>query len=688
MAFSANTADARTGTVSVGPTTVTVTQAAAPPPGCTFTLGISSVSTQPTGGSVMVPVTASSSSCAWTASTSDGFITVTSGTSGTGSGSVHFDVASNTGGARSGTVAIAGKTFVVNQSAPTVVCAFDITPTSVTVPTAGQTVTITVTPSGASCPWYAGVVSGGLTISGPNSGVGPGTVTVLVPINTGPAKTNVLAVANRVVTISQDAAVSCVASVSPNTANAVAAGQTVTLAVTAVAGSNCAWTAVVPAFVTIVTGGSGTGNGSIVLSVPANSGGTRSGEVVVGTRSVQLSQDASPACVTSVTPSTQTIQAAGPATELTVTAPTTCPWSPVTADTFFTPIGSVHSGNGSVYLSVRANTSSTARVGTVTVGDKTVSFTQLGATGAAVFSFHSDPLHPIGRGRSQTYTALGTQVQATVDDAHRHVHFQLSGTGGIYPWILDFAVEDGGAMGPGLVANALSWNEFKPYAGLGLSGDGPGCTPSGRFLVAEAVFSGAIVQRFHAVFEHHCDYFSPALFGEIWFDGQGSTAVPAMAGLPSASSPTSMFSVQGDKLAWILNGDSRSFTLANARFGAFVDGSHRINIQVDGGLAELWSMGIVGPGGQLPQPGTYSTESLPSSSAVAGLNAAGESRGCTSVGTLTILEAVYYGDEVLRFHATFTQTCLPAPTGSPSIRGEIYIVADPWRLPAADPTVH
>jgi hypothetical protein len=44
------------------------------------------------------------------------WITITSGASRTGTGTVTFTVAANTGGARTGTLTIAGSTFTVTQA--------------------------------------------------------------------------------------------------------------------------------------------------------------------------------------------------------------------------------------------------------------------------------------------------------------------------------------------------------------------------------------------------------------------------------------------------------------------------------------------------------------------------------------------------------------------------------------------
>ena len=57
--------------------------------------------------------------CGWTATSNASFITVTSGASGTGNGTVDFSVATNTGPQRNGTVTIAGQTYTVTQAAGT-----------------------------------------------------------------------------------------------------------------------------------------------------------------------------------------------------------------------------------------------------------------------------------------------------------------------------------------------------------------------------------------------------------------------------------------------------------------------------------------------------------------------------------------------------------------------------------------
>ena len=111
----ANTGAPRTGSVVVNSLTLTVSQAGVP---CAFALSSAGQSFDRDGGSGTVGVIVTQGvDCRWTAASNASFITLTSGSEGTGSGSVSFRVAANTGDERSGTLTIAGQTFSVSQAA-------------------------------------------------------------------------------------------------------------------------------------------------------------------------------------------------------------------------------------------------------------------------------------------------------------------------------------------------------------------------------------------------------------------------------------------------------------------------------------------------------------------------------------------------------------------------------------------
>jgi len=105
--------------LSVPSASVSVSSGTTGSPGqaCTFSLSESGQSFTATGGSGNVTVT-TSSSCPWSATSSESWLTVVSGASGTGAGVVMYRVAANTSGlARAASLSIGGQTFTVNQTA-------------------------------------------------------------------------------------------------------------------------------------------------------------------------------------------------------------------------------------------------------------------------------------------------------------------------------------------------------------------------------------------------------------------------------------------------------------------------------------------------------------------------------------------------------------------------------------------
>src|SRR5205807_1276303 len=104
---------------------------------------------------------------------------------GSGTGTVTFQVADNFGVARTGTLTIAGSSFLVSQGAAgTLGCIYTIVPAAVTAPASGMTGTFSVsTPFGctwspvSNVPWITinggGTVSSGGRITGSPSYVPP-----------------------------------------------------------------------------------------------------------------------------------------------------------------------------------------------------------------------------------------------------------------------------------------------------------------------------------------------------------------------------------------------------------------------------------------------------------------------------------------------------------------------------------
>ena len=145
----ANTGTAqRTGTVTIADQTLSVTQSGVPT--CTYALTPTNRAAPAAGETVAVAVTAGST-CAWDATSNNAWLTIGSGGTGTGDGTVNVVVAANTSATqRIGTVTIAGQTFTVTQAGvPT--CSYALTPAMRTSPTAGETVTVTLTTGSHVC---------------------------------------------------------------------------------------------------------------------------------------------------------------------------------------------------------------------------------------------------------------------------------------------------------------------------------------------------------------------------------------------------------------------------------------------------------------------------------------------------------------------------------------------------------
>jgi len=241
----------------------------------------------------------------------------------------------------------------------------------------GGSLTIPVS-ANAGCTWTATSNANFITITSGATGTGNGSVTATVAANTGIPRTGTMTVAGATVTVNQAGAVSCTFTLSTTTLPMREAGGTATVNVTAAAG--CAWTAVSnDSFITVTSGASGTGNGAVGISVAANTGAFRSGTLTIAGQTVTVSQDASGVCITSITPTSQTFEAAGGTGTVAVTAPVTCGWQ-VSSSTDFITItpGTRGNGNGSFTYTVAANPSQAQRSGSVTIGGVVLPVTQNG----------------------------------------------------------------------------------------------------------------------------------------------------------------------------------------------------------------------------------------------------------------------------------------------------------------------
>ena len=368
----------RSGTITIAGRTFSVTQAAAP---CSYTLTPPSRSVASTGGTGSTAV-AAPTGCAWTGvSNHTSWLTVTSGASGSGNGTVAFSASANPNtSARTGTITIGGQTFTVNQAAAT--CTYALLPTSQSVVAGGGTGSTAVT-SPTGCAW-TGVSNhtSWLTVTSGASGNGNGTVAFSASANPNTsARTGTITIGSQTFSVNQ-AAATCTYALLPTSRSVVAGGGTGSTAVTAPAG--CGWTGVSnhTSWLTVTSGASGSGNGTVAFSASANPNtSARTGTITIGSQTFSVNQAAA-TCTYALLPTSQSVVAGGGTGSTAVTAPAGCGWTGVSNHTSWLTVtsGASGSGNGTVAFSASANPNTSARTGTITIGSQTFSVNQAAAT--------------------------------------------------------------------------------------------------------------------------------------------------------------------------------------------------------------------------------------------------------------------------------------------------------------------
>jgi hypothetical protein len=368
----------RRGVIELNDKQATVTQAAAD---CVMQLSDSSESFTQTGGSGTIGVQASGGTCAWTAVSDSGWIVIRSGASGTGNGTVSYDVQPLSGGPRAGTVLVAGLRFSITQSEN---CTYSVSPTNYTPGSAGGSTTVSITTL-AGCPWTAASNVPWATVS-QSTGTGSGNVQLAVDAASGPQRIGTALIAGQLVTISQGAG--CSYSVDP--LNQSFGSQGGPGSATIQAPSGCAWSASssVP-WITLTTATSGSGNGAIGFSVDSLSGPARTGTISVAGTQITVTQGSG--CSISISPTSANVPASGGSGGVSVTAGSGCPWTASSNASWLTvTAGASGSGNGTVQYNASATTS-VARSAVLTIGGQTFTVNQgsgcsiaLSASGANV----------------------------------------------------------------------------------------------------------------------------------------------------------------------------------------------------------------------------------------------------------------------------------------------------------------
>lgn len=299
--------ETRGGTLTIAGQAVAVTQEGAAP-ACNFELVPTEAMIRSDGdvGSFEVRTGAQ---CNWTATSAADWIRITSPRDGTGSSTLRYEVDRNNGSAaRTGQLAVGGRTFTITQPPPEPqpLCDYSVAPVQIDVcMSVGFDVTTTVS-TAPGCEWTAATDAPWIAITGGGSGSGSGTVTLRLADNWDDPRTGVVMVRWPTVTAGQNVRIDqagCRYATSVGEVAVPGGGGTASFDViqqsdpTVCGGplqDRCRWTAESnAAWVTIITPMPQAGDGRVSFTAAANtSGAARSALISVRNRTVRIVQPA------------------------------------------------------------------------------------------------------------------------------------------------------------------------------------------------------------------------------------------------------------------------------------------------------------------------------------------------------------------------------------------------------------
>jgi hypothetical protein len=255
------------------------------------------------------------------------------------------------------------------------ICSFSVTPASPLIPPAGGASSFQIQTPG-NCPWrIIPSDSTNLHLLNPDFGMGTTTINYTVSANlTANVRTLIFIVQGQTHTVTQSTA-SCTFNLNPTTAQVSASGGNGNFNVQVQ--NSCNWTATSNA-PWLTTSSTGSGNGTVNYAFAQNPGSSsRVGVITVGGVTHTVTQAGS-TCNFVLNPSAASVGTASGNGSFTVTVQNNCPWTAVSNVAWLTTPSSGN-GNGTVNYSFAQNSTTSARVGVITVGNQTHTVTQAAA---------------------------------------------------------------------------------------------------------------------------------------------------------------------------------------------------------------------------------------------------------------------------------------------------------------------
>lgn len=257
-------------------------------------------------------------------------------------------------------VALSASLAGCHDSTPaTPTCTCTIASPTVTFTAAGGAGTVTVA-TGASCPWTAAADASWVSLVSGTSGSGPATIQFTVTANNDTTlRRALLTVGGQIISLAQDGRAACQYAIAPSSFDLAAAGGTGSIAVTS--GAGCSWaSASSDGWLSILSGSSGAGSGTVTFSVAAQSATTsRQASMTVAGQAVVVRQAGAtpppppppPNCEYSVSPLELIEHWHATGFSLTITTSAGCTWTAAPDQTWINLDRTAGEGSASIAVS-------------------------------------------------------------------------------------------------------------------------------------------------------------------------------------------------------------------------------------------------------------------------------------------------------------------------------------------------
>ncbi len=365
------TGSARSGVVVIGNRNFTVTQNGVT---CTYKLSPAQRGHGPSAVVDTLKITVSNP-CPWSVINTNPWITILTNASGAGSNIITYAVDANTLSPfeRIGVLVVANQSCIITQRGIT--CSYSISPNSRAhgFGIASNFFSITTTNG---CPWAASTTNSWITITNGFSGTNTGDIGYTIETNTNlTERIGIIIADSQTFTITQRAAL-CTFSLSPTSRNHGYSQTNNSIFVNTAPG--CGWLVDnTNSWITIQSGASGTGTGTVTYVINSNLDSTpRTGSFLVADRTFVITQ-AQYLCTFKLSPTNRQHGFGQKTDTANVTAGPTCSWSVNNTNDWI--IINTTTATNFTYT-VYPNYGTSSRTGLVFVADDTLTITQLAAT--------------------------------------------------------------------------------------------------------------------------------------------------------------------------------------------------------------------------------------------------------------------------------------------------------------------